>query len=136
MENIKNHQTDTPISSPDEDFGSRVLSLLHPGLIVVISLVLAGGLFLTETEIRLLSGGEAATFKLAAGGVLIALIGMFFSQTMTFRQHYTQMNLEFERGFSEFEAMKTALKKRIESNSSETPVETPAQTTRNTAEPV
>lgn len=92
----------------------RALAWLHPGALVAASLVLAGVIFLTGAELRVLVASEAALFKLLAGAALMFLLGAFFAQAFIIRQGRAQIRSEMRRGSEELDAMRRALQERID----------------------
>ena len=92
----------------------RALAWLHPGLLVGVSLVLAGAVFLTGAELRVLVASEAALFKLLAGAALIFLLGVFFAQAFIIRQGRAQIRSELRHGSEELDAIRQSLQDHID----------------------
>ncbi|MGE0744739.1 MAG: hypothetical protein AB7K86_05800 [Rhodospirillales bacterium] len=100
------------IAAPSGGFGSRRdrwLALLHPTVIVGASLVLAGGLFLSGTELRLPTGSDSALLKLIAGAAFLSVIGMFFGQQSVFRIRHEETRADLRRTSDDLAAMKRSL---------------------------
>lgn len=95
----------------------RILALVQPGLILGTAFVIASVVFLTDAEVRLLFGTESALYKLVAGGILLALLGIFFVQQAERRRRRTNTEAEFLTGSADLAAMTRTLEQRTEERS-------------------
>ncbi len=107
----------TSETRPDQRSGSsrwrKLVALVHPGAIVATSLILAGGIFLTGSELQSLVGSNAALYKLVAGSALISVLGIFFAQHVIIWASANERDARFMDEAEEYSDMKEALDKQV-----------------------
>lgn len=93
--------------------GLRLIErVLHPLVIVAVSLAVAGGVWLSGVEIRALASDEASLLKLLGGALLLVLIAVFFQQQTRVRQGQRDMERHFTEASGQLDRMISALEDR------------------------
>ena len=77
--------------------------------IVVASLLVAGGVLLTGSELVAIADNNVAIMKLFAGTVLLVLVTFFFEQRFRHRQRRAEMDRYFRETVNEFQLVRTAV---------------------------
>jgi hypothetical protein len=97
--------------------GSEALirRILHPLVIVAVSLVIAGGALLSGAEIRSLLGDDASLLKLLGGAVFLVLIAIFFQQQTQIRQNLHDLDRHYQQASGDLDRMIGALRERTDS---------------------
>lgn len=117
MEYLRKHVIGESDPAAGVSRSGRILALVQPGLILGTAFVIASVVFLTDAEVRLLFGTESALYKLVAGGILLALLGIFFVQQAERRRRRTNTEAEFLTGSADLAAMTRTLEQRTEERS-------------------
>jgi hypothetical protein len=89
--------------------------ILHPLVIVAVSLVIAGGALLSGAEIRSLFGDDASLLKLLGGAVFLVLIAIFFQQQTHIRQSRRDLDRHYQQASGDLDRMIGALRERSDS---------------------
>ncbi len=89
------------------------LRLVHPALLLAISLITAATAFLSGEEYRVLFASQAVLIKLMAGTALLFVVGIYFTQQIASRRTYAEMRAMIIHNRNDLGAMTQALHKDI-----------------------
>lgn len=83
--------------------------LLHALVIVVASLLEAGGVLLSGAELAAVTDNSVAMMKLVAGTVLLVLVAYFFEQRFRHGQRRAEVDRHYREASNELERMRAAV---------------------------
>lgn len=101
--------TSVSVDRSTRDKQPLLARLLHPIVIVGVSLLVAGGVLLTGAELAAITADGFVIMKLLAGTVLLVLLAYFFEQRFRHDQRRAEVDRHFRAASNELERMRLAV---------------------------